>query len=113
VALNPIAAIQDAAGLGCGAAGAAHPNAETDFRKVVVTADRGALNRALEAELVALRPSCRNVPEGAIALPDTVIHFDSVVLTLGCPTGRQAYYITVKWAPCEFQPVVPVEAGQR
>jgi hypothetical protein len=137
-------------------------------------ADRGALKRALEAEFGAPRPSCRKLPEGAIALPDTVIRIDSVVLTMGCPTGRQSYYITVKWramsatdrkvlaestarcmqvsaqdvdawstdaehacaevngalartaqriaaelhgadkwAPCEFQPVVPVEAGQR
>ena len=101
VALNPIAVIQGAAGvaagLGCGAAGAAHPNAETDFRKIVVMADRGVLKRALEAEFGAPRPSCRNVPEGATALPDTVIQIDSVVLTMGCPTGRQSYYITVKW----------------
>ena len=101
VALNPIAVIQGAvgvaAGLGCGAAGAARPNAETDFREIVVMADRGALKRALEAELVARRPACRNVPEGGIALPDTVIQVESVVLTMGCPTGRQAYYITVKW----------------
>lgn len=101
VALNPIAVIQGAAGvaagLGCGAAGAAHPNAETEFRQIVVTADRGALKRALEAELAAPRPACRNVPEGATALPDTVIQVESVVLTMGCPTGRQAYDITVKW----------------
>ena len=101
VALNPIAVIQGAvgvaAGLGCGAAGAAHPNAETDFRSIVVTADRGALKRALEAELVAPRPACRKVPEVAMALPDTVIQVESVVLTMGCPTGQQAYNVTVKW----------------
>ena len=101
VALNPIAVIQGAvgvaAGLGCGAAGAAHPNVETEFREIVVTADRGALKRALEAELVAPRPACRNVPEVAMALPDTVIQVESVVLTMGCPTGQQAYNITVKW----------------
>jgi len=101
VALNPIAVIQGAvgvaAGLGCGAAGAAHPNAETDFRKIVVMADPGALKGVLEAAFVAPRPACRNVSEGAIAPPDTVIQVESVVLTMGCPAGRQAYNITVKW----------------
>lgn len=101
VALNPIAVIQGAAGvaagLGCAAAGAAHPSAETDFREIAVTADRGALKRALEAEFVAPRTACPNAPEGAVAVPDTVIEIESVVLTLGCPSGRQAYYVTVKW----------------
>ncbi len=101
LALNPIAVIQGAAGiaagLGCGAAGAAHPDAETDFREIAVMADRGALKRALEAEFVAPRPACRNVSEGAMAPPDTVIQIESVVLTLGCPTGQQAYNVTVKW----------------
>jgi len=101
IALNPLAVIQGAvgvaAGLGCGAAGAAHPNADTDFREIVVMADRGALKRAIEAEFVAPRPACRNVSEGAMALLDTVIQVESVVLTMGCPAGRQAYNITVKW----------------
>ena len=101
VTLNPLVAIQGAAGaaagLACGAAGAAHPNAEAEFREIVVMADRGALKRALKAELVAQRPACRKVPEVAMALPDTVIQVESVVLTMGCPTGQQTYNVTVKW----------------
>jgi hypothetical protein len=68
VALNPIAVIQGAVGvaggLGCGAAGAAHPNAETDFRGIVVMADRGALKRALEAEFVCATTRVPERPRG-------------------------------------------------
>ena len=32
-----------------------------------------------------------------MAPPDTVIQIKSVVLTLGCPTGQQAYNVTVNW----------------
>jgi hypothetical protein len=101
VTLNPLVAIQGAAGaaagLACGAAGAAHPNAEAEFREIVVMADRGALKRALEAALRSPGAECRNVPEGATAPPDTVIQIERVGLTMGCPMERETYYITVKW----------------
>jgi hypothetical protein len=99
--LNPLLVIQGAAGaaigLGCGAAGVAHPNAEAEFRAIAVTADRGAIKQALEAELVARGTACGNATEGATTQPDILVRIDSVRLTMGCPAGRQSYYLTVKW----------------
>ena len=86
-----------ALGLGCGAAGAAHPNAEAEFRAIVVTADRGELKQALEAALGPPGAACRNASEGTAARPDTVVRIESVRLTMGCPAGQQSYYIAVKW----------------
>ncbi len=99
--LNPLLVIQGAAaavvGLGCGAAGAAHPNAEAEFRAIAVTADRGAIKQALEAALGVRGAACGNATEGATTRPDTLIGIDSVRLTMGCPAGRQSYYLAVKW----------------
>ena len=101
LALNPLLVIQGAAGaavgLGCGAAGAAHPNAEAEFSAIVVTADRGELKQALEAALGPPGAACRNASEGTAARPDTVVRIESVRLTMGCPAGQQSYYIAVKW----------------
>lgn len=101
IALNPLAVIQGAAGaaagVACGAAAAAHPQAEAQFREIVLTAERGALKRAIEAAIPSPGAECRNVPGVATAPPDTVVRVESVVLTMGCPVGRQAYYVAVKW----------------
>jgi hypothetical protein len=99
--LNPLVVIQGAvgaaAGVACGAGGAAHPDAEAEFRKIVLTSDRGALTRAIEAAMLSASAERRNVCEVATASPDAVIEIESVVLTMGCPVGQQAYYIAVKW----------------
>lgn len=101
IALNPIAVIEGAAGaaagVACGAAAAAHPHAEVQFREIALTADRGALKRAIEAAMPSPGAECRNVPGIATTPRDTVVRVESVVLTMGCPTGRQAYQIVVKW----------------
>jgi len=101
LALNPLGVLQGVVGaagsVACAAAAAAHPNAEAEFREIVMTADRGALTRALEAAMPSPGAGCRNGPERAPEPPDTVIRIDRVQLMMGCPTGRQAYFMTVEW----------------
>jgi hypothetical protein len=86
-------------GAACAVASQMHPTAETDFERLLRTADASVLKRALEADVNAPRAECSTAraegPSNAAA--DTVIDIEKVEAGMGCLYGQQEYWISVQW----------------
>lgn len=93
------AAVGAAGGAACGAASLSHPDAESEFEKILKAVDIGSLKRALQADLNAPRAGCgrAQLVDSAAAAPDTVIEIEKIDVIMACASEEQQYFVAVKW----------------